>query len=84
MKKYNAFESFKQHQVNADNLEDFLKKYTKYNKHDGRGKEYVECRIKSHNEDLKKYGFTFITHHDSVTGEIVSFYENNKIMEDVQ
>lgn len=72
----NSFENFKKYEVNADNLEEFLKRYTKHDRHEGRGEEYVKCRIKSHQEDLNKYGFTFITHHDSVTGETVSWYGN--------
>ncbi len=70
-----SYESFKKYEVKADSLEDFLKRYTKYDRHEGRGKEYVECRIKSHREDMDKYGFTFITHHDSVTGRTVSYYD---------
>lgn len=73
---FNCYEHYKQYKVEANSIEDFLKRYTKHNRHEGRGKEYVECRIKSHEEDLEKYGFTFITHHDSITGECVSFYGN--------
>lgn len=73
---FNCYEHYKQYKVNADSIEDFLKIYTKYDKHEGRGKDYVKCRIESHKEDLKKYGFTFIIHHDSITGETVAFYGN--------
>lgn len=76
---FNVYEHYKKYEVKADSLENFLKKYTKYSRHEGRGKEYVNCRIKSHQEDLSKYGFTFITHHDSVTGETVSWYGNNHL-----
>lgn len=69
-----SFERFKKYQVEADSLEDFLKKYTKHQRHEGRGKDYVEARIISHTESLKKEGFTFISHHDSVTGDVVSYY----------
>lgn len=74
MNKYNPYEAFKKYKVEADSLEDFLKRYTKHAHHEARGKEYVEARIKSHQEDLDKYGFTFITHHSSVIGEHVSYY----------
>ena len=68
------YEKFKKYEVMADNVEDFLEKYTKYNRHRGRGLDYVKCRINSHKEELEKYGYTFITHHDSKTGEVVSYY----------
>jgi len=74
---YNKNESFKEYEVKADNVEDFLKRYSKPKAHELRGKEYVEYRINSYKEELKKYGFCFITHHDSITGEIVSWYGNN-------
>jgi hypothetical protein len=69
---YYNFEKYKVNDVKT--IEEFLQKYTKYSRHQGRGQEYVDCRIKSHKDDLVKYGYTFITHHDSVTGEVVSFY----------
>ncbi len=70
----NLYEHFKQYKVEADSVEDYLKKYTKQHQHEGRGAEYVACRIESHKAELNKYGFCFITHHDSVTGEIVAYY----------
>lgn len=73
--KFNSYENFKKYKVEAANLEDFLKKYTKHDRHEARGKEYVEARIKSHKEDLERYGYTIITHHDSVTGQTVSYYK---------
>jgi len=73
-----SYNAFKKYEVKAENLEDFLEKYTKRGRHKERGEEYVEARIKSHSEDLSKYGYTFITHHDSITGETVSYYGNNK------
>lgn len=72
---YNQYEAFKKYQVEAVSLENFLEQYTKRDRHSARGKEYAQTRIESHQKDLEKYGFTFITHHDSVTGEIVAYYK---------
>jgi hypothetical protein len=69
------YETFKKYQVDAENVEDFLERYTKRDRHLVRGKEYVQARIESHEKDLEKYGFTFITSHDSVTGDIVAYYK---------
>jgi hypothetical protein len=68
-------DKFRQYQVNdVRSIEEFLQKYTKHQRHSGRGQEYVKARIESHVQGLNKYGYTIITHHDSVTGETVSFY----------
>lgn len=50
----NLFDHFKQYAVEASSLEESLKKYTKRGRHEGRGIEYVQARIESHKEDLKK------------------------------
>ncbi|WP_372011338.1 hypothetical protein NBRC13296_12260 [Paenibacillus chitinolyticus] len=70
----NLFEAFKKFEVKADSVEDFLKRYTKHSRHYGRGADYAAHRIKSFTEELKKCGYTFISKHDSVTGEVVSYY----------
>jgi transposase len=67
-------EAFKKYKVEANSIEDFLKRYTKPSRNEQRPIDYQEARIKSHTEDLQKYGYTFITHHDSITGECVSYY----------
>lgn len=65
---------FRKYQVQASSLVDFLECYTKPSAHSDRGEEYVAARIVSHQQDIEKYGYTFITHYDSKTGEIVSYY----------
>jgi folate-dependent tRNA-U54 methylase TrmFO/GidA len=68
------YESFKKYQVKADSIEDFHNKYHKASRFTDRGQDYVDCVIKSSYEEFNKDGFTFITHHDSKTGETVSWY----------
>ena len=68
--------SFRKYEVKANSLDDFLKTYTKQSVIN-RGQEHHEARLESHQKDIEKYGYTFITHHDSRTGEIVSYYPNN-------
>lgn len=73
---YSTYESFRKYQVNdVSSVEEFLKKYTKHDRHEGRGKEYVESRINSYTEEFEKDGFTFMSHHESITGQVVSFYK---------
>lgn len=69
------YELYKKYEVkDVKTIEDFLKKYGKYDRYEGRGKDYIKCSIESHKKDLKKYGYTIISHHDGVTGQVVSFY----------
>jgi hypothetical protein len=75
--KTRSYDLFKKYAVEAKSLEDFLERYTKPSRHRERGAEYVKVRIASHQEDIDKEGFTFITHHDSKSGEIVSYYPHN-------
>jgi len=70
-----SFETFKKYEVQANSIEDFLLKYGKPNRFQERGKEYMNVCIQSHKEDLLKYGFDFIDHHNSKTGEVVSYYD---------
>lgn len=72
--KKSSYENFKEYEVKCNSLEEFLEKYTQRSKHRGRGDDYVNIRIQSHQNDLDKYGFTFVTRHDSVTGDTVSYY----------
>jgi len=71
-------EVYRKYEVKAESIEDFLNRYTKPSRNEQRSSDYQEARIKSHTEDLEKYGYTFITHHDSVTGECVSYYGTGK------
>lgn len=77
-KKCNSCESFKKYTVQADSIEDFIERYGKPKQYRERGPEYMEACIASHKEHLAKFGFDFITHHDSKTGEIVSYYPNKQ------
>lgn len=74
--KWNGYDAFKEYEVQAESVEDFLERYTKPQRHNGRGEEYEKARIKSYSEQLKKDGYTIMSKHESVTGEIVSYYGN--------
>lgn len=73
--KNTSYENFKKYQVtDVKSVEEFHNKYHKHDRYLGRGQDYAQCVINSSIEELKKYGFTIITHHDSNTGECVSYY----------
>ena len=71
-----SYETFKKYEVEATSINDFLKRYSKQFILD-RGQEHHEARVKSCQEDIAKYGFTFITHHNSKTGENVAYYKKD-------
>lgn len=64
---------FKEYEVDADGIVDFLDRYYKPERFRGRGKEYATCLIESHQGDLDKHGYDIISHHDSITGKVVCY-----------
>lgn len=71
-----SYKAFKKYRVEASSIEEFIRKYGKPKQYWERGEEYMKACIASHTEHFDKYGFDFITHHDSKSGEIVSYYED--------
>lgn len=66
------YDTFKKYAVPAASVRDFLLRYY-------RPERFTELctigvRTKSHEEDVQCDGYTFISHHDSVTGRIVAFF----------
>lgn len=74
----NGYNTFKKYEVKANDITDFCNKYYKYDRYTGRGKEYIECCIKHHTEQLDKYGYTILSSHDNVTGDTVAYYGNKE------
>jgi hypothetical protein len=68
----------KEYEVQADSIEDFAKRYYKPRDYERRGPDYVEAVLESHRRYLAKYGYCLITHHASITGEIVTYYGSKK------
>lgn len=75
MEKETIAEKFRKYEAkDVKTVEELLNKYSKtYNTRD---KEYHDAMLKSHTEDLKKYGFNFVNHHDSITGEHVAIFKD--------
>jgi len=71
------YEKFKKYAVPAASIEDFRRRYTKPDHYAQRGPEYVAAVLQSSREELERDGFTIISSHDSITGEIVSYYAHN-------
>ena len=73
-----TYDLFKKYEVKAEGIADFLAKYYKPDRYTGRGDEYANALLKSHEKDFKSRGFDMISHHDSVTGKVVSYYGNKE------
>lgn len=77
--KWDGYKEFKKYRVvDVNSLEDFCAKYYKHDRFAGRGKEYVDAILEGNRKFLKEDGYTIISHHDSVTGRVVSYYANTK------
>lgn len=65
------YSKFKKYIVHAESLQEFIDRWHKPGKINNFNRE---ADYNGHKEDLEKYGFTIIPSHDSITGEIVSYY----------
>lgn len=61
--------------TDVSTVEEFAKKYRKADRYTARGKEYVKVIMDSHYEELEERGYCSISHHDSNTGEFVTFFK---------
>ncbi|MGF7036889.1 hypothetical protein [Mucilaginibacter lappiensis] len=52
---------------------EFAYKYRKSERFTGRGIEYEFAVIRSHLDDLERHGYTSISHHDNITGKMVTY-----------
>jgi len=52
---------------------EFAFKYRKKERFSGRGKEYEKAILASHHEEIASRGWTSISKHDNVTGELITF-----------
>ena len=68
----NLYERFKEYAVEADSLTDFLSRYT--NPRRAPFGVLDPDRVKSYQNDLKKYGFCFIPSSTTKSGEHCAYY----------
>lgn len=72
------FSRFKACQVSAASVDDFRQRYTRPERYAQRGPEYVSAVLESARADMARDGFTIISRHDSITGEVVAFYQEKE------
>jgi len=72
-----AYKHYRQYEVEATNVEDFLKRYYKPERIASMLNgypDYFETMQESYTQELLANGFCFITHHGSITGHTVAYY----------
>lgn len=73
-REVNMIELFKKYEVkDVKTVEELLNKYSKT--FNSRSKEYHDAMLDSHTKDLEKSGYTFVNHHDSITGDHVAIFK---------
>ena len=72
------YEKFKKYQVPASSVEDFRRRYTKPDRFAQRGPEYQAAVLQAARDDLAQFGYTIISRHDCVTGEVLAYNEPNE------
>lgn len=73
------YEKLKKYAVLAASVEDFRRRYTKPNRLTERGEAYTTAVIQAAQADFARYGYTMISRHDSITGEIVAYYGPDQV-----
>lgn len=66
--------AFEQYAVKASSVSNFLDTYYKKSRYTKRGEEYATSLLEYYEDNFKQDGFTFISKHDSSTGEVVSWF----------
>lgn len=75
---------FRQYQVNdVETVEAFLNRYYRPDRYTGRGDDYAASLLASYRHEFVERGFVFISHHDSVTGRTVAFFDHVDIVSSI-
>ena len=73
------YEYYKKYAVQADSVDDYLKRYTNYNNFAQEIAPHNE-RVKSCQEEIEAYGFCYMTKYMSITGQPVTYYPELQII----
>ena len=65
---------FEANAVDCSSVEDFLERYYKPQRYHGRGADYAAALLQDYVHKFERNGTVFISHHDSVTGRVVSYF----------
>ena len=74
-----AYDAFKENAVNdVTSVEEFLKRYYKKDRYEGRGPEYAQLILANCKKEFEEQGVTYMSRFESITGEVVSFYKRSE------
>ena len=74
-----AYDAFKENAVDdVSSVEEFLKRYYKKDRYEGRGLEYAQLILAKCKKEFEEQGMTYMSRFESVTGEVVSFYKRSE------
>jgi len=65
---------YRKNAVKARSVSDFLDRYYKSTRYRGRGADYAASILAYHQEAVERDGWTMISHHDSITGDVVAYF----------
>jgi hypothetical protein len=69
-----TYDRFKKYAVESHSIYQFMRDYYKPERYTGRGRDYAAYLLAAHHARVMEDGFTFISSHDSQTGETVAYY----------
>lgn len=69
------YDNFKKYEVQVSCLNKFLSSFYKPERYTGRGNVYAKNLFASYQKNLNDFGFVFISPHDSIIGQVVSYYK---------
>lgn len=75
--EFNMYDEFKRYAVQADNVEDFLNRYSKPEFFQEKDEQIKKRMIQIENACMNKFGFCMISQFDSITGKTVAFYKTD-------
>ena len=65
--------------VEAEDVADFLERFYRRDRYHGRGAEYAQGLLASHEDHFERFGYDIISRHDSKTGEVVAYFGAKEI-----
>ena len=74
-------EKFRDAEVPAKSVADFLDRYYKPDRYRGRGEEYAKILLESYEKEFREKGYTCISRHDNVTGRFIAYFGNEELKE---
>ncbi|GHV89906.1 hypothetical protein AGMMS50268_04090 [Spirochaetia bacterium] len=80
-KKADIKDLMKKYAVEADSVEEFVRRYSTHQAFADRGSDYQSASIAGNEKDVQINGYAMISYHDSITGDTVTWFPPNAMRE---